>query len=968
MEALLILFVLGAIGLGFVPFVMSVLHAKKIRDLQSAIDRLTQRISTLELQPRDSAPPAAPRPAPVVAPEPAAAGPPAVAAPVSAESEPRRVTPPPLPWETAASAGQTPPPLPRSPRTVPAIDWENFLGVKLFAWLGGFALFLGVVFLVKYSFQNNLISPFARVSIGGVIGLALVAAGWMTAQRSYRVPGQSLCATGVLVLYAAAFGAHSFYALISLTTAFLFMSVITVSAFMLAVRLDAQVIVVLGLAGGFLTPPLLTSGENALRLFGYVALLNAGIAAVSIRKRWDYLVVLGAIGTIFMQWAWLPLDAPRAVAGFWVFLALQAQFLAVAFIRQKLEPAEPWSTRSAVAVGCSSLLFAFWLLNFESLARSPGFFFSFTFLADIGLLALALVRPNPARIASAAGVIVFAVLASWTAVYLENRFLIWALGAYFLFALVHAGFFVWPARATALPPSRLQARVPLLALVLLLFAVWHGETSPAVWLCVLLVNGVALTLAWRVRSMATLLFALLVTLLTCAVWIFTAPPSSVSIPGLLAVIGGFGVLFAGASMLLGRSLGVAPADTRRNVPAIAAAMPFILLLMLIAKLPVPNPTLVFIVTLLMAVVLLGLAILARSSWVAAIALAFTWAVEFSWHTLHFRSETALLVLGWYALFWLVFAAFPLFSREERSALPWATSALSGVLHFWLIYDLIASAYPHLRTGLLPLVFALPYLLGTGHLVLRRGVEPASGDARLAWQGGAALLFLSLIFPVQFEREWITLGWALEGLALLVMFRRVPNAGLRIIGAALLSVAFVRLALNPAVLEYHPRAGVRIWNWYLYAYGLTTLCLFAGARSVHRFGETGIGRFIPRLLYTLGSILAFLLLNIQIADYFSVGPTLTFSFTGDFARDMTYSIAWALFAFALLIVGMKKRVKAVRYAGLALLLVTLLKLFLHDLANLGQLYRIGAFIGVALILIIASFVYQRFLRPAGKDPA
>ena len=54
-------------------------------------------------------------------------------------------------------------------------------------------------------------------------------------------------------------------------------------------------------------------------------------------------------------------------------------------------------------------------------------------------------------------------------------------------------------------------------------------------------------------------------------------------------------------------------------------------------------------------------------------------------------------------------------------------------------------------------------------------------------------------------------------------------------------------------------------------------------------------------------------------------------------------------------------KALAHA-LALLLVTLAKLFLHDFANLGPLYRIGAFLGVAVILIVASFVYQRFLAP------
>ena len=36
------------------------------------------------------------------------------------------------------------------------------MGVKLFAWLGGLALFLGVAFFIKYSFDNNLVSPQLR--------------------------------------------------------------------------------------------------------------------------------------------------------------------------------------------------------------------------------------------------------------------------------------------------------------------------------------------------------------------------------------------------------------------------------------------------------------------------------------------------------------------------------------------------------------------------------------------------------------------------------------------------------------------------------------------------------------------------------------------------------------------------------------------------------------------------------------
>ena len=121
-----------------------------------------------------------------------------------------------------------------------------------------------------------------------------------------------------------------------------------------------------------------------------------------------------------------------------------------------------------------------------------------------------------------------------------------------------------------------------------------------------------------------------------------------------------------------------------------------------------------------------------------------------------------------------------------------------------------------------------------------------------------------------------------------------------------------------------------------------------------------------LLASLGTILLFLLVNLEIADYFSIGPTQTFSYSGNFARDMTYSIAWALFALGLIVIGMRIKERAARYAGVALLGVTLVKLFLHDLSDLDQLYRIGAFIGVAVILISASFIYQRFLSP-GRNP-
>ena len=103
------------------------------------------------------------------------------------------------------------------------------------------------------------------------------------------------------------------------------------------------------------------------------------------------------------------------------------------------------------------------------------------------------------------------------------------------------------------------------------------------------------------------------------------------------------------------------------------------------------------------------------------------------------------------------------------------------------------------------------------------------------------------------------------------------------------------------------------------------------------------------------------------SYFSeAGSTLTFQFNGNFARDMAYTIGWALYAFGILMIGLWKRVRPTRWAAIGLLSVTLAKLFFHDLSQLGQLYRIGALVVVAVIAILASFLYQRFLAMLAKE--
>jgi uncharacterized membrane protein len=838
------------------------LPLNRLRELRRTIEALTKRIAALERKSQGSETPAAPERTAIL--------------PLPLVAAPQGDSPPRVPDEQklvlpgASIPPPLPPPLPPTPPPATPFNWEAFMGVKLFAWLGGFALFLGVVFMVKYSFENNLITPLGRIVIGGTVGLALVATGWWLARGRYRVTAQSLCATGIVILYADLFAAHSFYTLISLTTAFFAMSAITLFSFLLAVNLSAQVIVVLGLLGGFLTPALLPSGaDNAPVLFLYIALLDLGLAAVGLRKRWHYLVLLAAIGTAMSQLGWVVqfFDATKGGRAFWIFLGFEALFLAIYFLGlirlqrtrsdgQALKAgtqettAEGWITAAAVVAGVTALGFSFWLSAIPTLARQPLFFFGFTFLADAGLLALPVIGRAHRGIALGAGGLTFILVAEWIGLFAQHAPLGVALVAIVIFALLHAA------------------------------------TVPA-W-------------AWR--------------------------------PGVLPFT------------------------------AAGTVTPFLLLALLIEQVAVWNPTPVFVVALLLAGILLAAAILKRADWLSLSALLGAGLVELTWQAVRFSNEQAIPTLVCYGLFLIFFVAFPFCSAEKEKGWSWAMSALAQTLQFWIIYRAVTLAFPNESMGMLPAIFVLPGAIGVWALLKLYRANPASGDSRLAWQGGALLLFVSLIFPLQFEREWITLGWALEGLALLWLFHRVPHRGLRLVAVVLLCAAFVRLALNPAVFEYHKRSASRIWNWYLYAYGVTGFCLFAGARVFGMTRQTSAERAAPPFLSSLGVVLVFLLLNIEIADYFSVGPTLTFSFSGNFARDMTYSIAWALFALGLILVGMRIKQRAARYAGVALLGITLAKLFLHDLSDLDELYRIGAFVGVALILIAASFIYQRFLAP------
>lgn len=939
----------------------------KSTETRERIASFEARLNRLESRVPQTSQPVVPRPlpeAPVVQPH---------------APEPLRpaVLPPPIPQPTVnpipitgTSVSPRPAPAPVAMPEPPAsINWEKFFGVKFFAWAGGFILFLAVVFFVKYAFDKHLITPQMQVAIGYLTGIALMIGSLFLSRERQVVTIQTFCATGTLILYATTFAAHAYYHFFSSTLAFALMAMVTISAFYLAVRLNAQVVAVLGLLGGFLTPPLLSTGvDNPIGLFGYIALLDIGLLAVALRQRWHYLTLLAAIATVLMQLAWVDkfYAAAKINIAMSIFLGFAALFVSALAAANRAERQSHFLSAGALLMPFSALMFALYLLvhAHNDVTGRLWFYFGYVFAADIAFLLIAWLRPGLRLSQTFAGVLVFLLLAGWTARYLNTANLNAVLALYFIFALIHTVFPIAMQRARPETGSIAWAHAfPSLALVLVLVPVFKlPEVSWALWPVVLGVNVLAVALAILTGSLLAILAVLLLTTFIAMGWIFKVPPLATEVPGLIVLIGAFAVFFIAASLFAARKVAIQNSKSATafgHIGALSAITPFMLLTLVILRLPMTNPAPVFGLAALLVVIMLGLLLWSAVDSLAGVALFSVLMLEHAWHFTRFQPDAAWLALAWYTGFGLLFLIYPfVFQKRFENRMPlWIISALALPLHFFLIYRVVTTVWPEFAyKGLVPGALALPCLAA-----LWRIVRTTSSDTLRALFGGVSLFFITFIFPLQFERQWLTIGWAAEGVALLALAHKVPHPGLRNIGAALLTVCFVRLALNPWVITEYGRTGTPIWNWYLYTYGVVGAAMMFGARLLAPPGNKVGGINAPPVLYGFGTVLAFLLLNIEIADAFSdPGAQLTFNFSGSFAQDMAYSLAWATFAFVLLGFGFKLHNAPTRYSGMALLMFTLLKLFLHDLWRLGGLYRIGSLIGLAVVLILVSFIYQRFL--------
>jgi uncharacterized membrane protein len=199
----------------------------------------------------------------------------------------------PLPTDTPRRE-QTPPPR--------KVDFEFRLGGRIYGWLGGIALALAGVFLVKYSLDQQLLSPTVRIVLGALFGIGLLAAGQWMGRRSNNL-GQALSAAGVGDLYAVLFASVALYDLLPPGVAFTLLAALTGFAIWLSLR-QGQFVALVGLAGGFLTPAIVSTGEpKPAILFAYLFLIHLGTQFLLQRRGWWHQAVVGAGGGLV--WALL---------------------------------------------------------------------------------------------------------------------------------------------------------------------------------------------------------------------------------------------------------------------------------------------------------------------------------------------------------------------------------------------------------------------------------------------------------------------------------------------------------------------------------------------------------------------------------------------------------------------------------------------------------------------------------------
>ena len=228
---------------------------------------------------------------------------------------------------------------------------------------------------------------------------------------------------------------------------------------------------------------------------------------------------------------------------------------------------------------------------------------------------------------------------------------------------------------------------------------------------------------------------------------------------------------------------------------------------------------------------------------------------------------------------------------------------------------------------------------------------------------AAVVFLTIAIPLKAHGRWLTIGWLVEGAALLWASTRTRSQLLRVLAVLCLALGlFALLTVDSAASTtpfFNARFGTHCVAIAVFAFVIWLAKGAAPEEHPHDHPFSWPVMAAASVLLINGLIL--LAISREIHSFWwslQWWGNYRLYHNHEIYAQFTYSAFFMLFGAALLAVGFWRRSAFLRWQALVLLALSIAKVFLVDITSLSEGYRILSFLGLGALLLAVSFAYQR----------
>lgn len=360
--------------------------------------------------------------------------------------------------------------------------------------------------------------------------------------------------------------------------------------------------------------------------------------------------------------------------------------------------------------------------------------------------------------------------------------------------------------------------------------------------------------------------------------------------------------------------------------------------------------------------LLGIAFYKRWDLLNYLGFVFTYLLYTAWFVAYYQASRFWPSIIFLNIFYLTYSVIPFAFRSLReqggNTGTFLMIALNSFIAFGFGYEMIRKYYSLEWVSIISIFYAIVSLLMATYLY-KRGEQDRETFVMLA---AKTALFLIITVPIIFSKHWITIFWATQALTLLWAGLRLERKQLLIGSYLILGLATGKFLMYdyPFVFRFDPDSW-SIINAYTYllperlltsAFLLLIIQRFSAMiRRVYGEAFSVFTADDSRIFSGLLGLMLFVVLNIETGSFFYVYLPA--------ARFAAVSVLWALFSVVLMIRGFNSKSLFIRKISLALFSLTLIKVFMFDMANVGTPYRIVSFIVLGLLLVGTSYLYHRF---------